>query len=218
MEEAQVKQVGYWLGWSAVLLLLLAVGGISLISMGVFDPPVVGDEETVLALSRELTTHNTQIEWLDITPGSEAFSVRLAAAYQSGDQDSGYGLALGSPDGYLVAAISPGGYVTIFEGSNAQLAVSNQQSADSNEPFTIHHSQFIIHNSLLPWQPWPHIWHGTDSNEFLLEATETQFTVRVNRELLWQGEWQGRGRDIGLYLTTYNQPVTIVFQELTVTR
>lgn len=204
MEEAQVKQVGYWLGWSAVLLLLLAVGGISLISMGVFDPPVVGDEETVLALSRELTTHNTQIEWLDITPGSEAFSVRLAAAYQSGDQDSGYGLALGSPDAFLVVAVSPGGYVTVFEGSNQPLV-------NSDDTFT-------IHNPHLPWQPWPHIWHGTDSNEFLLEVTEAQLAVRVNRELLWQGEGQGRGRDIGLYLTTYNQPVTITFQELTVTR
>ncbi len=204
MEEAQVKQVGRWLGWSAVLLLLVAVGGISLISMGVFDPPGVGGEEVVFPLNREITTEAEQIEWLDVAPESEVFSVRLAAAYHSGDQDSGYGLALGSPDAYLVAAISPGGYVTLFEGSS-------QQSADGHDPLT-------IHNSPLPWQPWPHIWRGTDSNEFLLERNGDQLTVRVNRELLWEGEGVVRGRDIGLYLTTYNQPVTITFQELVVTR
>src|SRR5690606_4551293 len=106
-------------------------------------PPAVGGEEGVFPLNREIATEAEQIEWLDIAPESELFSVRLAAAYHSGDQDSGYGLALGSPDAYLVAAISPGGYVTLFEGSSQPSAGSSEQSADGHDPLTLHNSQFI---------------------------------------------------------------------------
>ena len=66
MNEQQIQQVGQWLGWSAVLLLVLAVLSISLISMGVFDPPLAGDAESVMPLGRELTTATEQVEWLDV--------------------------------------------------------------------------------------------------------------------------------------------------------
>lgn len=203
--EQQMQQVGKWLGWSAVLLLILAVLGISLISMGVFDPPLAGEEESVVPLHRELTTATEQVEWLDVAVEGEAVTVWLAAAYTSGEQDSSYGLALGSPDDYLVVAVSPAGYVSVFQ-------VSREQSEVSNSSFTMHHS------SLLPWQPWPHIWRGTQSNEILLEIMGEDVTARVNREWLWQGKWAGRGRGPGLYLATHHQPTTATFYELTIRR
>ena len=124
-EEQQVQRVGRWLGWSAVLLLVVAVGGITLISMGVFDPPTVGEVETVFPLDRELTTQTEQVEWLDAAATQEAFTVKLAAAYTHGDQDSGYGLAFGSPEDYLVVAISPVGYATVFQVSSSEFGVSS---------------------------------------------------------------------------------------------
>ena len=223
-DEQQVQQVGRWLGWSAVLLLLLAVLGISLISMGVFDPPLAGDEESVMPLDRQLTVSTEQIEWLDMAVEGEAVTVWLAAAYTQGEQDSSYGLALGSPDDYLVVAVSPAGYVTVFQVNSEQLAVTSEQLAVNseqftlaNDPFAVHHSPFTVHHSpLLPWQPWPHVWRGQQSNEFLLEIVGDDVTARVNREWLWQGKWEGRGRAPALYLATHNQPVTVSFQQITV--
>ena len=66
-----------------MLLLLLVVLGISLISMGVFDPPLAGDAESVMPLGRELTTATEQVEWLDVAVEGEAVTVWLAAAYTS---------------------------------------------------------------------------------------------------------------------------------------
>ncbi|MBK9053548.1 MAG: hypothetical protein IPL78_22405 [Chloroflexi bacterium] len=126
-EEQQVQRVGRWLGWSAVLLLVVAVGGITLISMGVFDPPTVGEVETVFPLDRELTTQTEQVEWLDAAATQEAFTVKLAAAYTHGDQDSGYGLAFGSPEDYLVVAISPVGYATVFQVSSSEFRVPSSE-------------------------------------------------------------------------------------------
>ena len=208
MEDEQIQQVGRWLGWSAVLLLLVAVGGISLISMGVFDPPTVGGVEISIPLSRELTTPAEQVEWLDAAATQESFSIGLAATYTHGEQDSGYGLAFGSPEDYLVIAISPVGYVTVFQVSSFEFQVSSSDPPISQSP--------TPHSPLLPWQPWPHIRQGEQRNEFLLEMVGEQMTIRLNGELLWQGTWRGRGRTPALYITTYNQPVTITFHELTI--
>jgi len=213
MEDEQVQQVGRWLGWSAVLLLLVAVGGISLISMGVFDPLTVGSEETSIPLNRQLTTSAEQVEWLDAAAAQDSFSVRLVAAYNTGEQDSGYGLAFGSPEDYLVVAISPVGYVTVFQVSSFEFKVSSSEPPISQSP-TLHSPLSTLH-SLIPWQPWPHIRPGEQSNEFLLEMVGEQVTIRLNGEWLWQGTWRGRGRTPALYLTTYNQSVTITFHELT---
>ena len=210
-DEQQVQQVGRWLGWSAVLLLLLAVLGISLISMGVFDPPLAGDEESVIPLDQELTTTTEQVEWLDAVVEGEAVTVWLAAAYTQGEQDSSYGLALGSPDDYLVVAISPAGYVTVFQVTSEQSAVNSEQLAVSQSL-----NLSVSPSPLIPWQPWPHVWRGTKSNEFLIEIVGDEVTARVNREWLWQGKWEGRGRNPALYLATHNQPVTVSFQQITV--
>ncbi len=229
-EEQQVQRVGRWLGWSAVLLLVVAVGGITLISMGVFDPPTVGEVETVFPLDRELTTQTEQVEWLDAAATQEAFTVKLAAAYTHGDQDSGYGLAFGSPEDYLVVAISPVGYATVFQVSSSEFRVSSSESESlslsvSQSPVSSLQSLSLSISPLpsplsplplLPWQPWPHIRPGEQRNEFLLEMVEEQVTIRLNGELLWQGRWRGRGRVPALYLTTYNQPVTITFHHLTI--
>ncbi len=197
MDNKQTELVGRALAWSALVLLLAAVAGISFISMGLFDPPVVGATETKVALDRVLTTDGEQVEWLEVAPSSDLFTVRLAAAYTQGERDSGYGLALGTADDYMTVAVSPVGYVTMF--------------ARNGSPIRLPASA-----SILSWQPWPHVWVGEKSNEFWLEAKGEQLSVRLNRELLWQGTWAGRGRGVGLYLVTYNQPVTITFQSLTI--
>ena len=212
-DEQQVQQVGRWLGWSAVLLLGLAVLGISLISMGVFDPPLAGEKESVIPLDRELTTTTEQVEWLDVAVAGDEVTMWLAAAYTSGEQDSSYGLALGSPENYLVVAVSPAGYVTVFQVNSEQLPVTSYQL-----PVTSYQSLnlSVSPSPLLPWQPWPHVWRGQQSNEFLLEIVGDDVTARVNREWLWQGKWEGRGRNPALYLATHNQPVTATFEQMTV--
>ncbi|MCL4867845.1 MAG: hypothetical protein KJ063_02655 [Anaerolineae bacterium] len=211
MNDDPVQQVGRWLGWSAVGLLLTALTGISLISMGLFDPPQVGTKERVIPLNQTITTNEGHLEWLDEPPLGETFTVQLAAAYTIGEQDSGYGLALGSPDDYLVVAVSPAGYVMV---SSERLAVRNGQLAGGSENLKPETWDLKLKTLPLPWQLWPHVRRGEQVNLLRVTMQGADVAIRINGELLWQGPWAGRGRALALYLTSYNQPVTITFQEL----
>ena len=84
----------------------------------------------------------------------------------------------GSPDSgaglaldEFVVAVSPLGYVLV-------------QQAD--EP-------------ALAWQPWPHVQLNDPPNEIWLDRRGNQLTVRLNRELLWQGQVELKQRRLGLF-------------------
>jgi hypothetical protein len=206
-ERSGVADGSRWIGRAAVLLLLAALLGIGLISAGVFDPQPPGDFVTGLPVETlSVAAGNSRLQWLDTPLPAGRYSFHLTAALQSGEQDIGYGLALGDERRYLVAAVSPLGYVTI----------ANHESANSNLLRVAYfvpslNRQYGTGNTPLPWQPWPHV--RPETNEIWLDVAGDQLTVRVNREWLWQGTVETSGR-VGLWLESYGQAAAVHFQEL----
>ncbi len=183
--EAQAR----WLRWLSGLLAGTAVVAIILILSGMFDPQPVGTLQWERPLTRQIIpTHTRRIVWLDETTPDEAYSLRLQAAYQSGETDIVYGLALGSDDDYLAVIASPLGYTGIAEV----------------------HPSFIIHR--LPFRPWPHV--RPDANEIWLDVIDGRVTARINREWLWEGEIADISGQIGLVVESFGETAVIDFQTI----
>lgn len=178
------------LGLVAVLLLVGAIATIGLISTGAFDPQPTGE----LADRRELIPQQigageTVLNWLYEADGG-AFTLRLTAAWSEGEQDVGYGVAVGAEDDYLVAGVSPLGYAAVWAQRDGRREM------------------------VVPWQPWPHVRRGSEANEIQIEAAEGVARVRVNREQLWEGEWALAGAGAGLYAESFGEATAIDFREL----
>ena len=155
-----------------VILLVTAVLLILLIASGVFDPKPVGELHTMLPVTTLTVDQPGQtIRWLDEPLPAGEFSVRGTAVFQSGELDSGVGLAVGDEEEAFVVAVSPLGYVLV-------------QQADE---------------TLLPWQPWPHVQLEGNPNEIWIDVRGSEVAVRLNRELLWQGELPLTARKLGLF-------------------
>ncbi|MBK7897030.1 MAG: hypothetical protein WAS33_18280 [Candidatus Promineifilaceae bacterium] len=153
-------------------LLATAVLLILLIAAGVFDPKPVGQLQTSLPqTSLRIIEPGQTIVWLDELLPAGAFSVRGTAVLQSGNPDSGVGLALGSQADAFVVAVSPLGTVLVQQRDEV----------------------------LLSWQPWPHVRLDDAPNEIWIDLRGNALTVRLNRELLWQGEYLLATRRIGLF-------------------
>lgn len=180
------------LGIVAVSLLLTAVAGIGLISAGVFDPKPLGPLQHRSAPGeRILAAGESDLQWLQEPLPDTPFSARLTAAHVAGEMDAGYGLALGAPQAHLVVAVSPLGYVAVWE-------MAEGQRLDR-----------------MPWQRWPHVRRDHEPNEIHFDVEEDQILVRVNHELLWQGAWQIAEGGVGFYLESFGEPARIEFRELT---
>ena len=180
-----------WLGLAATSLLLGTVAAIMLISAGIFDPQPLGSEQDRRALTAHAVPAGaSQITWLEMPLPRDAYTVRLTAAHESGESDAAYGLALGDDAAYLAAAVSPLGYVAIW-----------QQLGEEK-------------TTIMPWQTWPHVHTGQESNEIQIDVQRTQLTVRLNRERLWQGAWQSPGRQLGLVGQSFGGRTVIAFQEM----
>lgn len=178
---------------------LLGLAGlvVVLIAVGMFDPRPFG---------QLMRTDNPGIRTLPATGAAtfpqstpwpappDRFSVRLRAAYTDGQADIGYGLALGDEGGRLIVAVSPSGYVSVWEERNGA---------------TINH---------LPWQPWPHARPGPAENEIWLDVDtigdRSQVTARVNREQLWQGEIKRLSPQVALWLGSFDGPANVDFRAL----
>jgi hypothetical protein len=226
-ENDRLPKYAWWaLGLTAVLLLALTVGAIGFISAGFFDPKPIGGLTAELSLEPVSLAAQTQsIEWLDpnlIT--ADSFTLRLSAANQSGDLDSGYGLALGSDDSVLIAAVSPLGYVLISQ-LEAELDTDTLDNMIANGPTADGNGRGVgwplletpeSENALLPWQPWPHVKRGLETNEIWLDKRGETVTIYVNRELLWSGPISPLALrpQIGLYAAAFNRPATINFNRL----
>ena len=165
---------------TAVLLIIL-------IASGVFDPKPVGELQKTLPATT-LTAHEfgQTIRWLDDPLPDGDFSVRGTAVFQSGNLDSGIGLALGDAEQALVVAVSPLGYVLVQQGDAV----------------------------LLPWQPWPHVQLEENPNEIWIDVRETEITVRLNRELLWEGEHSLSTRSFGLFGERFEETAVYTFPTL----
>lgn len=179
------------LGLAAVGLLLGAMAGIGLISAGVFDPRPVGRlQMQVTPGERTAPAGEMLLTWQQIEVREGSFSVRLSGAYTGGERDMGYGLALGNDRQYLVIAVSPLGYVSVWETD----AAGQKQH--------------------VPWQTWPHARGGRETNEIQVDYFDGDVAVRLNRELLWQGVWGVQERGVGLYTESFGGPGRVLFSDL----
>ena len=179
------------LGLAAVGLLALVVLGIALISAGFFDPRPAGALQAAVAPgARAVGAREERIEWLDEQAPGAAFTVRLSAAYLSGERDVGYGMALGEAARNFVVAVSPLGYVAVWE--------------NDGDGQTLH----------MPWQTWPHVQTGDAANEIQVDVHDATISVRINRELLWQGTRKADGAEIGIYAQSFGGPTMITYDEL----
>lgn len=194
------------LRWTAVLLLFTAVVAITLIDAGVFDPRPIGTEQWQRPLSPQpIAATSRRLLWLNQPLPDQPYSLRLTAAYQSGELDIGYGLALGRETQYLAVAVSPLGYVAIWQEITTQMPQNSQR---------------LPSTSILPWQPWPHVHTNTETNELWIDVDPTgnskisQFSVRINRELLWRGRLDTPAGQIGLLVESFGAAAVIDFQRL----
>ncbi len=148
---------------TAVLMLFGTAVVIGLIASGVFDPSPFGQrlwQEDLFQM--RVAPNSRQINWLDIDIPSTPFTARLTAAYEQGEADAAFGLILGDDDHYLTIAVSPLGYLAVWETTN-------------NDSY------------YLNWQTWPHVKRGNENNEIWLDVEGDLARVRINREWLWEG-------------------------------
>lgn len=168
-------------------LLATAVFLIILIAAGVFDPKPVGTLNTTLPAATLTSKQSGQtIRWLTEPLPASDFSLRGTAVWLSGTQDSGAGLAIGDENHNLIVAVSPLGYVMV------------QQNGDM----------------ALPWQPWPHVRLGSAANEIWLDVTGGEVTIRINRELLWQGNYDLSGNSLGLFGENFGETAVFSYQTI----
>ena len=149
-------------------LLATAVFLIILIAAGLFDPKPVGQLQTTLPAQMLTVSESGQTIVWLEEITAEEFSVRGITVWQSGSLDSGMGLAVGNEQDAFVAAVSPLGYVLVQQDDTV----------------------------ILPWQPWPHV--QPEENEIWLDVRGETITVRINREILWQGTYTLTGKQVGL--------------------
>lgn len=168
-------------------LLATAVFLIILIASGVFDPKPIGELQTLLP-STDLNVSDTgqTITWLAEPLPTGDFSVRGTAVWQSGSLDSGAGLVLGDENSQFIVAVSPLGYVLVQQDETA----------------------------VLPWQPWPHVRLEDDPNEIWIDVRGEEITVRVSRELLWQGSYDLPRRKLGLFGKNFGGTAVYTFPTL----
>ncbi|MCB9421774.1 MAG: hypothetical protein H6667_18380 [Ardenticatenaceae bacterium] len=177
-----------WLRWLTGLMLGTAVTLIILIAAGTFDPKPIGKLQWERPLPSQTIAANSQyIIWLAAAPEGN-YSLCLMTSYQSGESDLLYGLAIGDEEDFWVTAVSPLGYAAVWE----------QQSALSVEHFA--------------FQPWPHV--RPDENEIWLNVVDGRIIIRLNRELLWQGEVDLDSGQIGLWLESFGETAVVNFPTL----
>lgn len=191
------RQTWRLLRLASFALLTLAALTVVLIAAGVFDPRPLGqlwrtDTPSVRTLPDTGAATFPQSPPWPAPPNR--FSVRLRAAKMGEQADIGYGLALGDEKAQLIVAVSPFGYLSVWEERGGE----------------------IINN--MPWQPWPHVRPGAAENEIWLDVATTgdrsQVTARVNREQLWQGKIERLSPDVALWLGSFSGPATVDFRAL----
>jgi hypothetical protein len=186
------------LGIAAAGLVTLAGLTLALIAAGTFDPRPFGrllrtDHPGRHDVPGDAVIVPQSPPWTaDQRPGR--YSLRLTAAHVAGNPDSGYGLALGDGVNRLVAAVSPLGYVAIWQEGNGPPAY------------------------YMPWQTWPHVRPGPEEHEIWLDveniAGRAALTVWVNREQLWQGTIEPAWDGVELWLGSFGGPTGVDFGRL----
>jgi hypothetical protein len=171
-----------------------------LTSTGVFDPRPIGPLSADDNLRLRVTVEDTYLSTVPHQPSSNEFSVRLKASWVRGDADSGYGLAIGDGPRNVIVALSPTGYTTITK-RPAEGEISHNDG-----------SGIADQKPEIPWRIWPHVKTGTHSNEIWLDIVDQNLvTVRINRELLWEGSLLLPGTNISLWAQSFGETADIEF-------
>lgn len=190
-----VSARSHWLNRAAILVLLVTAVLIALIAAGVFDPQPLGALRWQTAEQRVTApAKSREIRWVEEGVPQSSTTLRLTAALADGETDSGYGLVLGDEENYLTVAVSPLGYLAIWESSLNPGAAGDTY--------------------LLQWQTWPHVKMNGEANELWLDVEGNQATVRVNREWLWEGPINNTGPQVGLLVESYGDAAVVDFMEL----
>ncbi len=186
-----------WLSILAVILLLVIVSGIGLISAGVFDPKPLGSAKVEYPLNPvDIQGNSQELNWIEDQISLPMFTVRLTASRLRGEVDVAYGLAIGDKNDYLVVAVSPLGYYSIWRGSDVASQTENNQVIES-------------------WQTWPHVRTDENDNEIWIDVQNDRITsIRINREILWQEPLPIHSRGIGLWVQSFGEPAVIDFQKI----
>lgn len=176
---------------------LFLFGAILLIALfsalGLFDPAQPG--ETVW--KKELTPIRIRPEsadqrWLIEELPSSPLSVRLIAGYDSGDLDSAYGLLFGQGDDSIAVMISPLGNVAVASHTAPEMSGAG--------------------GHYLPWQTWPHVRTGSQTNDLLVNLEDDTINIRLNGEFLWERNGIKPVNRIGLIGASYGEEVTIDYR------
>jgi hypothetical protein len=184
-----------WLARAAVLLPLVTVLAIGIIASGVFDPSPAGTRRWRLEDKQILLSPQSRdIIWLEEQVPDSPITIRMTASHKSGEEDIGYGLLLGDEAAYLAVAVSPLGYLAIWE--------SDVQSGGSTDSY------------LLEWQTWPHVKTEGSPNEIWVDIVGNQAGVRVNREWLWEGEITSGSGNVGLLGESFAETAVIDFESV----
>jgi hypothetical protein len=184
-----------WLARVAVLLLLAITLAITLIASGIFDPAPAGTLRWQLATRRMLLpSQSRDIIWLEEPVPNAPITLRVSAALDNGEEDIGYGLVLGNEAAYLAVAVSPLGYLAIWE--------SNTISTATKDSY------------LLPWQTWPHVNTANSSNEIWVDIVGSRATIRVNREWLWEGDISNASGSAGLLGESFAEAAVVDFERM----
>ncbi|MBE2220017.1 MAG: hypothetical protein IAF02_00670 [Anaerolineae bacterium] len=174
-------------GTAVIILLILS---------GIHDPKPIGALVGERPLfSQNVTPQTPRITWLEEAIPDGSYSVRLTAVQEAGitgrGMDVGYGLVLGSDEAHVAVAVSPLGYLSVWQKTDQKTDI------------------------ILPWQPWPHVQRDMASNEIWLDVADgNQLTIRINREWLWTGEIDQPSGQIGLVAESLGETAVVNFQTL----
>ena len=141
-----------------------------------------------------LSPQSRDIVWLEEQVPDSPITIRMTASHKSGEEDVGYGVLLGDEAAYLAVAVSPLGYLAIWE--------SDVQSGDSTDSY------------LLEWQTWPHVKTESSSNEIWVDIVGSRASVRVNREWLWEGEIITGSENVGLLSESFAETAEVDFESI----
>ena len=196
-QEDKADNSWRWVRISATLLLVIIAVGIITISAGFFDPKPIGDLQNTYQLNPlSVDARSSLTHWLDEPSVAGTGTFRLKAAFDQGEVDSSYGLAIGSKQDRVIVALSPAGYLTI------------QRWSDNN-------GQTTEIDHILPWQTWPHIRPQNSENEIWVDIEGDFLTsIRINQELLWQEKIPLRGNQIGLTAQSFGEQASFNFLSL----
>lgn len=185
------------LGFTAIFILFVIILGIALISAGVFDPKPIGElRQTIEPGILTVPAGEETVKVLEGIYAADSRSIRLTAALREGELDSGYGLVLGPKEQLVGIGVSPIGYLTVWHNLGG-----------TDKPNEV--------DRIIPWRTWPHVKLGNEENEIWIDIEERSLkTIRINRELLWQGDVPVHTGLVSLWAESFGQSTIVDYPKL----